>query len=229
MTTSKSENMIRIMVVDDHKLFRSGLISLLQTQPNIFVVGEAADGEECEEVYFSLNPNILLIDIEMPKRNGIETIRSIREIDKNVKAIVLTQHENESIIARAYEAGAKGYMNKDIILGELLYAINTVLSGNIYFGPTYTVMRLEELVNKLNEDEERYDPELYKLTPRELEVLMLIADGLTSLEIADSLNIKKRTVDSIRKNIADKCNFSGGHQLIKFAVWCKKNRHLFKT
>lgn len=220
--------MIRIMVVDDHKLFRSGLISLLQTQQNLFVVGEASDGEECEDIYFTLNPDILLIDIEMPKRNGIETIRSIKELDKNVKAIVLTQHENESVIARAFEAGAMGYMNKDIILGELLYAINTVLSGNIYFGPAYTRARLEELVIRLNELEEMYDPESYKLTPREIEVILLIATGLTSLEIADSLNIKKRTVDSIRKNISDKCNFSGGHQLLKFAVWYKKNRHLFK-
>ena len=218
-----SNNPVRVMVADDHKLFRSGLIALLQTQKNIFVVGEAENGEECEDDYFPLNPDILLIDVEMPARNGIETIRSIKETDKKLKAIILSQHDNEIMRARAYEAGARGYISKNIVLGELMYAINAVLSGDIYFGPDYTLKKLDTLARRLDEEEQMYDLKNYRLTKRETDIVMLLAEGFTSLEIADKLEISKRTVDTIRRNISEKCGFNGGQQLLKFAIWYKKN------
>jgi len=213
------ERQIRLIIADDHALFRSGVISLLEDEKDLVIVGEAGNGKQLMELYTELTPDLLLIDISMPEKTGLEAAREIREMDENVKILFLSMHEGEDYIYHCIKSGGNGLINKNILKSELLSAIKTVLNGDGYFGKKYSDSDIHEIVKKY---ENFIEPSRFvlptRLTEKEKEVLLLISEGLTSSEIADKLNVGKRTVDSHRENIMQKLNLGSLPELIKYSI-----------
>ncbi|MGE5400235.1 MAG: response regulator [Ignavibacteriales bacterium] len=213
-------NNIRIIVADDHSLFRSGIISLLEDAVEIFVVGEAVNGEDLANKYFDLKPDVILVDISMPVLTGIEAMQKISQKDPAVKALFLSMHEGEEYIYHILKAGGKGLISKNVMKGELVYAIKAVNSGRKYFGAYWSEERLQDLINKyeLGEEELKIPLVNMTLTLREVEILKLIGEGYTSNEIADRTGLSKRTIDTHRIHLMNKLGIKSLPELIKFAI-----------
>jgi two-component system nitrate/nitrite response regulator NarL len=212
-------NIIRIIIADDHALFRSGIVSLLDDEKEIVILGEADNGKELIDLYNQLKPDLLLIDISMPEKTGLEAAKEIRKMDEDVKILFLSMHEGDDYVYHSIKSGGNGLINKNINKGELLFSIKTIMNGDSYFGKYYSETDIREIVNKY----ERFiEPPRFvlptRLTDKEKEVLLLISEGLTSGEIADKLNIGKRTVDSHRMNIMQKLNLNSLPELIKYSI-----------
>ncbi len=213
------KKIVRIVIADDHTLFRSGIISLIESEENIIIAGEADNGSQLLDKYFELKPDLILLDISMPEMTGLEAAKLIRKQDQKVKILFLSMHEGEDYIYHCIKSGGDGLINKNILKSELIKAISTLMNGNRYFGKNYTDTQIEEIVK-------RYDsfievPKFIqptRLTEKEKEVLLLISEGLTSSEIADRLNIGKRTVDTHRINIMQKLNLNSLPELIKYSI-----------
>lgn len=220
MSTNKKS--IRLLVADDHNLFRSGLISLLTPEEDILVVAEAHDGKELIETYFSLSPlpDIALVDISMPNLSGIEAAKEILIRDENAKILFLSMYEDDEFIYHCVKSGGKGLINKNILKGELIYAIKQVYEGNEYYKNGITKENIEELSLRRNQPSfNQIVSGREKLSTREEEVLKYISEGLTSSEIAEKLNVSKRTVDAFRVNIIQKLNLKNLPELIKYAIF----------
>jgi DNA-binding NarL/FixJ family response regulator len=215
-----NDSLIRILVADDHNLFRSGIINLMENEKDIFVVGEAENGEELIKKYFELKPDIVIADISMPGINGIDALTEIKKKDNDVKFLFLSMFEGEEYIYSCIKAGGMGLISKKVLKGELLYALKTVSAGNRYFGADVSEEELNKILNKY--DRETLKPEFKNknnlLTERESQILKLISEGLTSNEIAEKLFISKRTIDSHRTNIMQKLNLKSLPELIKYAI-----------
>ncbi|HEX2963232.1 MAG TPA: response regulator transcription factor [Ignavibacteriales bacterium] len=214
-------NSIRIVVADDHSLFRSGIISLLEDAAEIFVVGEATDGGDLYEKYFELKPDVILVDISMPGVTGIEALKKILARDPSAKALFLSMHEGEEYVYHILKSGGKGLISKNVMKGELVYAIKTVYSGKKYFGAYWTEERLEELREKYSGgDGGGVSIQLAEasLTQREIEILRLIGEGYTSNEIASKTGLSKRTVDTHRIHLMSKLGIKSLPELIKYAI-----------
>jgi two-component system response regulator NreC len=208
---------ISVLVADDHKLFRSGIISLLENEREIFVVGEAENGEELVEKYFRLKPDIVLVDISMPVLNGTEAVKKIKKTDDSVKALFLSMHDEEEYIYYCLKAGGKGLISKNIMKGELILAIKKVYEGGNYFGTNKTEENLKELVNKYQAFKSQTLSGI-DFSQREAAILQLISEGLTSNEIAEKLLISKRTVDTHRTHLMQKLSLKSLPELIKYAI-----------
>jgi len=206
--------MIRVLVVDDHAILRDGIRSLLESQENIIVVGEASDGAEAIELVGKLLPDIVLMDISMPKTNGLEATRSIKERFPKVNVLILTQHDNREYIAPALGAGASGYVLKRSGRREMLNAIRQVYEQGAFLTTNITQEVLQEYsqVGHNSKEEEQ------RLTDRERQVLQLIADGNSNKEIALELGISPKTVSVHRTNIMSKLNVHNTVELIRFAT-----------
>ncbi len=216
---SDKKQIIRILIGDDHSLFRSGITRLLNDDESIFLVGEAENGKELIEKYFELNPDLVLADISMPKLSGTDAISRIKQKDKKVKALFLSMHDGEEYIYYSLKAGGMGLVNKNIMQGELLFAIKQVYSGKYYFGPGITQKKLDEIITKFdNKKIVRKETNEYLLTERERDILNLIGKALTSKEIASKLHLSKRTVDSHRNHLMQKLNIENLPKLIRYAV-----------
>ena len=206
--------MIRVLVVDDHAILRDGIRSLLESQEDIIVVGEAGDGSEAIELVDKLLPDIVLMDISMPKTNGLEATRVIRERFPQVKVLILTQHDNREYIAPALSAGVSGYVLKRSGRREMLNAIRQVheqgayLTGNI----TQEVLQEYSQVGRNGKEDEQH------LTDRERQVLQMITEGKSNKEIALDLGISPKTVSVHRTNIMSKLNVQNTVELIRFAT-----------
>lgn len=216
-------NSIRIIVADDHSLFRSGIISLLEDAAEIFVVGEATDGADLYDKYFELKPDVILVDISMPGMTGIEAIQKILQKDPSAKALFLSMHEGEEYVYHILKSGGKGLISKNVMKGELVYAIKAVFSGKKYFGAYWTDERLEELKLKYSGDGGALGTisstlAEAALTQREIEILKLIGEGYTSNEIATRTGLSKRTVDSHRIHLMSKLGIKSLPELIKYAI-----------
>lgn len=201
--------MITVLIADDHKLFRQGMVAMLGEAKNIKVIGEAADGFEALELLAELEPNVLLLDIEMPKIDGFEVLKKVKKSSLNTRVLALTMHSSAEFIKNIVKAGAAGYLKKDSDKEMLLNAIEEVHSKSSYYPPETTHLVLQSL-------QERNKGEL--ISPREKEVVTLVAEGLTTKEIAEKLFLSKHTIESHRQNILLKLDLKNSAELVKYAV-----------
>lgn len=201
------------MIVDDHILMREGIKQLLEFDGKIEVIAEANDGEECLEKLKTVKPEVLLLDINMPKKNGIEVLKSIRNQNLKVKVLILTVHNEIEYLLKAVDIGVDGYILKDSESAELKRAIMTVLEGESYIQSSLIPALNSRLIAR-DVDKEKID----SLTKRELEVLVQVANGMFNKEIANTLNISERTVKNHLSNIFRKIEVSDRTQAAVFAI-----------
>ncbi|MCH5280392.1 MAG: response regulator transcription factor [Lachnospiraceae bacterium] len=204
---------IKVMIADDHKMIREGIKQLLELDENISVVGMASDGEECLSFLKDLSPDVLLLDINMPNKNGLEVLEEIKNQDIDVKVIILTVHNEVDYLLRAVEIGVDGYILKDSGSAELINAILMVMNGESYIQPDMIPMLNSKMVIR-NTDKEKIN----NLTKRELEVLILVSEGMFNKEIADKLEISERTVKNHISNIFKKIDVADRTQAAVFAI-----------
>ncbi len=207
---------IKVLIVDDHLLVRSGIKSLLQDIEEINVVDEAENGSQAIEKAVELNPDVILMDISMPDISGLDATAEIKKRSLPVKVLILTMYENEEYIYSALKLGAHGILHKNISKEELILAIKTVASGKRYFGLSISQIVIENLIKKFDESIDSKGE--IEFTKREKEVLHLIAEGYSNHEIAAKLGISTRTVDSHKTNLMQKLNIKSSAALTKFAV-----------
>lgn len=204
---------IKVMLTDDHLLVREGIKHLLEFDGSIEVIAEANDGKECLEKLKTTEPDILLLDINMPEINGIEVLEELKKMNNPVKIIMLTVHSEVEYLVKAIDIGADGYILKDSGSMELKQAINSVLEGNSYIQPSLLPALNSRLINR-DIDKEK----LESLTKRELEILTQVAGGMFNKEIAINLNISERTVKNHISNIFKKIDVSDRTQAAVFAI-----------
>lgn len=209
---------INVLIADDHKLFRSGLISLLENIDNIIVLGECNDGKELIDCYFELKPDLIMIDISMPILSGFDALKEIKKRDPNVKALFLSMYDSEDYVYYTMKIGGKGLLSKNIRKDELVYAITAIAKGERYFGKKWPEEKLKILDEKYTHiNKTSIEPKI-SLSSREREILLMISDGMTSHEIADKLNLSKRTVDNHRYKLMKRIGVHSLPQLIAYAI-----------
>jgi two-component system response regulator NreC len=206
-------NKIRVLIADDHTIVREGVRLLLDAQPDINVVGEAADGNQALSLARSLSPDIVLLDIGMPLMNGLEATRALKAELPKINILILTMHEGEDYFFRILAAGASGYVLKGAGSSELLNAIRAVYQGGVYLYPTMAKKLMSDYIKNQQAGAET-DP----LTPRERQVLKLIAEGRTNREIAEELVLSLNTVQTHRLHLMEKLNLHNRSELIKYAL-----------
>lgn len=204
---------IKVMLVDDHMLMREGIRQLLEFDGTIQVIAEASDGEECISKLLDVKPEVLLLDINMPKKNGIEVLEKIKNRNINVKVLILTVHNEIEYLLKAVDIGVDGYILKDSESSELKKAINVLAQGENYIQPSLIPALNSRLVSR-DQDKDKLD----NLTKRELEVLIQVANGMFNKEIATSLNISERTVKNHISNIFKKIDVNDRTQAAVFAI-----------
>lgn len=206
----------RIIIADDHPFLRRGLRQTIEAESNIKVVAEAENGEIALAKIYEHEPDVVILDVDMPVKDGFEVARAIQERHLAVDVIFLTMHNSESLFNAALDLGVKGYVLKDSAMPEIIDCIKAVLSGRNYISPQLST----HLINRSNRADalSQDKPTLKDLTPAERNILRLIAGEKTSQQIANELFISIRTVDRHRANISSKLNLHGTNALVKFAV-----------
>lgn len=206
---------IKILIVDDHPLFRRGLREVIQESPKFTVVAEAGDGGEALKMIAELKPQIAIVDIDMPQLNGLQLARAIRKMALPVTIVFLTMYKEEDMFNAAMDLGVKAYVLKESAADDILTALEKVAHGDTFVSPAIYGMqqRRAERARQLLLSK----PQIDNLTPTERRILKLIAEDRTSKEIADLLGISVRTVENHRLNICHKLNLHGSHSLLKFA------------
>lgn len=208
-----SENTIKVMIADDHALMREGIRQLLEFDGSIEVIAEACDGAECLEKLRTVKPDVLLLDINMPNKNGIDVLQNIRNRGMEIKVLILTVHNEVEYLLKAVDIGVDGYLLKDSESAELKKAIAAVLDGESYIQPSLIPALNSRLVAR-DVDKDKID----SLTKRELEVLIQVANGMFNKEIATNLNISERTVKNHISNIFKKIEVADRTQAAVFAI-----------
>ena len=207
---------IRVLVVDDHRLIRQGIVGLLDSQPEIEVVGEGGTAREGVDLAASLAPDVILMDISMPGGTGLEATRTIRASQPDVRVVILTMHDREDYLYEALRAGASGYVLKGADVQELLQAVRSAARGEVYLYPGATKSLIDDYLRAVRGTPGR-DP-YERLSDREREVLRLIAQGRTTAEIALDLGLSPHTVQSHRDHLMAKLELHSIAALIRFAV-----------
>ena len=203
----------KILIADDHAMIRSGVRSLLQKSKEWTVVGEAVNGKEAIEKFNQLAPDLLILDISMPDMNGMECARLLLSESPEAKIIILSMYDDEDYISRCMEYGVKGYVIKSETGDELEYAVKTVLKGQSYFSSQVQQVIFKKYTTNVTKKKEK-EPEI-KLTSREIEIVKLISEGLTSHQMADKLFISPRTVETHRSNLIKKTGVKNSIELVK--------------
>jgi DNA-binding NarL/FixJ family response regulator len=212
-------NKIRILLADDHPMVRSGLIKLLEPFKEFVIIGEASDGEEAIAMTKKLEPDVVIIDLSMPKLSGVEATKIIRKNYPSAKVLVLTMYDNEEYVYQILKSGAGGYMLKNSGRDELASAIRAVARGDRFFSPRVSEIVMEAYLRKseTRDDVPTNDNDTL-LTKREREILIYIAEGLNNSQIAEKLFISARTVETHRTNIMQKLDIHDAANLVRFAL-----------
>ena len=203
----------KIVVADDHDIIREGIKTILRKYDEYDVVGEAADGEETLEQVAKLKPDILLLDITMPKKSGLEIIEQIEHVSRKTKIIIISVHKADAYVMRALKAGVRGYLNKENAADDLLPALRKVTAGQVFLSGEASSYILEK-VSRAPEDMGK----AATLSEREMDVLRLVVEGKTAKEIAEALFISARTVENYKNNMIHKLGFHKTSDLIKYAI-----------
>ena len=211
-----TNEMIRVVVVDDHTLMRQGLVGLLDDEPDIEVIGQAGDISTGRTTIEAMNPDIILMDLGLPDGSGLDLTAELTNADPELRVLVVTMHERDDYLVRALRAGASGYVLKGAEVQELLTAVRTVARGETYVDQSLTGKLVADYLTRLDggEDRRQFDG----LTEREREVLTLIADGLTSVEIGGRLFLSPHTVQTHRDHIMTKLDLHSRVELTKYAI-----------
>jgi len=207
---------IRILLADDHVIVRDGLRALLDKQPDMAVVAEAADGRDCVRLAEEHAPDIVIMDIAMPNMNGIEATRRITASQPRTAVVILSMHQDESYVLRSLKAGAKGYLLKDSLRSDVIEAIRAVLQGRSFLTRKVGRILQEDYVRQL--ERRGLDDSYDLLTDREREILQLIAEGRTNKEVAALLNVSLTTIETHRTHILQKLSLHSVPELILYAV-----------
>ena len=213
---------IRVVIADDHALLRQGIRNVLELEPELKVLGEAADGEEAVRLVQEVNPDVLLLDVNMPKGNGLEVTRRLKEAGSPVKIVVLTIHDDQNYVVELVKAGAAGYLLKDVEPSMLIQALKVVAAGETFIYPTLA----GKLLGEINRQKERLleTTRIYerrkeeRLTYRELDVLELICQGMSNQEVAQKLFLSEKTVKNHLTNIFRKLHVSDRTQAVLYAI-----------
>jgi DNA-binding NarL/FixJ family response regulator len=206
---------IKVILVDDHVVVRQALKSSLDKERDLEVVGEAGDGREGVRMAREIKPNVVVMDIAMPNLNGVEATRQIVAENPDVRVLALSMHSDRLLVAEMLKAGAAGYLVKQCTFSEMVEAIRAVASGNTYLSPTVTGPVVEGFLGRRPRTD---SPAFTLLSPREREVLQLMAEGLGTRQIADQLNISVSTVETHRRQLKTKLQIDNYAGLIKFAI-----------
>jgi two-component system, NarL family, response regulator NreC len=209
-------SLVRIIIADDHPFMRTGLRHVLEEHPEFRVVGEAADGREAVQMVGEENPDVAILDIGMPNLNGIEAARQICASAPRVAIIVLSMHSDEAYVLRALKAGARAYLLKQSAESDLIAAVKAVNQGKSFFSPAISQMLLEEYMRQIRDRDVEDSYEL--LTPREREILQMVAEGNSNKDIANRLNLSLYTVETHRSNMMEKLSLHSVPELILYAV-----------
>lgn len=207
---------IRIVIADDHPVFRRGLCMVIASDPALKVVGEAENGDEALARISELLPDVALLDIDMPGQNGFDVVRQLQSLRIQPAIIFLTMHEDEALFNSAFDLGAQGYLLKDSAVSDIVAGIKTVTSGRNFISPslsTFLVSRARRATTLVE-----HKPSILDLTPTERRVLKLIAENNLTSEIAAKLGISLRTVENHRAHICQKLDLRGSNALLKFAL-----------
>lgn len=212
---------IKIVIADDHPIVRQGLRQMIEADRDLEVVGEAGDGEAALQLIEALRPQVVVLDIDMPRVGGFDVVRELRRKRIEVKIIFLTMHSEEEVFRTAMDMGVSGYVLKDSATTDIVAGIKSIASGKPFISPALSELLLNR--GRRAEKLRRENPALDSLTPTERRILKLIAEDKTSKEIGTELFISHRTVHAHRANISTKLNLSGNLALVKFAITHKSD------
>jgi DNA-binding NarL/FixJ family response regulator len=212
----KNPIIIKVFIADDHPIFLSGLRLMIETEPSMQIIGEANDGENALIQIENLLPDVVVLDLSMPEKNGFDVVRALDQKKIETNVIFLTMHDEEATLHSALDLGVKGYILKDSAIDEIVNGIKTVYRGKSFVSPKMST----HLVSRTQNGKEflKQTPALNSLTPSEVRILRLIGEHKTTREIAESLFISHRTVDRHRYNICNKLKLTGINSLLKFAI-----------
>jgi DNA-binding NarL/FixJ family response regulator len=206
---------LRIILADDHHLFRDGIKSLLMDEESIEIVGEVSNGKELLELLKEVSADLIISDISMPEMNGIEACRIVKQNFPDIKFLILSMHNNEEFIKEAISMGTNGYLPKDISREELLKGIFAIKNGQDYFSEEISKTIMQSFIYKVKHEDDKKEE---CLTKREIEILKYVSEGYINKEIADLLNISIRTVDSHKNNIMNKLKLKSSIDMVKYAI-----------
>ncbi len=212
---------MQIIIADDHPIFRNGLKQIIEEDEGIEIIGYAENGEKALRIIDELNPDIAILDIDMPKMTGLQVLKELKKARSNTKVIFLTVFSSEDIFDEAMELGVSGFVLKDCAVNDIVECLYKVDEDNYYISPSISnlLVSRRDKIKKLEKD----NPNLVQLTKTESSILKLIAEGKTSKEIANEMFISYKTVENHRSNMSSKLGLKGSFSLIKFAL---ENKHL---
>jgi DNA-binding NarL/FixJ family response regulator len=216
--TNTDADPIRTLIADDHELFRRGLRMVLDDEPDIEVLGEAGDGESAIAMAREHAPDVVVMDVRMPVRSGIDAARAIKEELPGTKILVLTISDEEDDLYEAIKAGANGYLLKEISIDEIGHAVRSVNGGQSLISPSMASKLLDEFAAMIKKEEQKEQVPAPRLTPREMEVLQHVAQGMNNREIAKTLFISENTVKNHVRNILEKLHLHSRMEAVVYAV-----------
>jgi DNA-binding NarL/FixJ family response regulator len=208
----------KVLIADDHEVVRDGLKNILMTSGTMMIIGEANDGNEAITMYDKLRPDVVIMDISMPKMNGIEATKKIKDRFPDAKILILTMHDNQEYLNQVIRSGAQGFVLKNTDKEELLSAVKTVADGEKFFSKDISKMMIENYIRTAQNNEKPSSDREIPLTKREIEILKKIAEGNSNQEIANQLFISYNTVDTHRKNIMHKLSIKNTAGLVRYAI-----------